>query len=214
VLTSRPSSWKGQISIDQRDPRHHVVTLLPLEYPNAVEAAIDAWHEAKPDSARLLKDALRSSPQMIQAARIPLILAFYCIIADEGELPATRRDLYNQVVRKLLRGSWRREASDEVDTARCADILTEWAWAAAQTDPDSGLGTWLDEFETALPSGLPGVDRSALDNVCAPVAVANDKLDTRRRRFLHRSIQEHLVAEYVARLPYREAAKTLLSHCW
>src|SRR5208282_1180050 len=34
------------------------------------------------------------------------------------------------------------------------------------------------------------------------------------RRFIHRSIREHLVAEHVASLPVDQAAKTLLPHLW
>jgi hypothetical protein len=35
-----------------------------------------------------------------------------------------------------------------------------------------------------------------------------------RRRFVHRSIQEHLVADALARTPAREAAAELLKHLW
>ena len=36
-----------------------------------------------------------------------------------------------------------------------------------------------------------------------------------RRQFVHRSVQEHLVAEYVAlRMPAEEAADELVNHLW
>ena len=35
-----------------------------------------------------------------------------------------------------------------------------------------------------------------------------------RRRFIHRSIREHLVAEHVASLSVNQAAKALISHMW
>ena len=54
----------------------------------------------------------------------------------------------------------------------------------------------------------------ALDHVATPLGPADVDTGKTLRRFIHRSIREHLVAEHVASLPVDEAVKVLLPHLW
>jgi len=57
-------------------------------------------------------------------------------------------------------------------------------------------------------------DDDALDHVATPLGPPDVDTGKTLRRFIHRSIREHLVAEHVASLPVRRAADALLPHLW
>ena len=54
-----------------------------------------------------LSAQLRNRPALQQAATVPLILAFYCIVGGDQPLPSRRADLYAKVIRRMLTGRWR-----------------------------------------------------------------------------------------------------------
>ncbi|MGH3280202.1 MAG: NACHT domain-containing protein, partial [Trebonia sp.] len=211
ILTSRPASWQHQLSITGKDATRRVVELQPLRYPDDVEPFISGWFIEQPTQAGALITQLRNRPALQKAATVPLILAFFCILSADESLPENRADLYAKVIRRMLTGHWRgaRSPSDSVDFL---GILREWAWSAASSDPASGIGAWKDDFPTCLDAG----GREALDHVAvpAPLTPADVDLGVTRRRFVHRVLQEHLVAEYVARMPATRAADELVRHLW
>jgi len=213
VLTSRPGSWNRQFAIGDDDPSRQVGVLRPLRYPGDVEPFIAAWFSERPAWAASLAAQLRNRPELQQAATVPLLLAFYCIVGGDRPLPRCRADLYAKVIRRVLTGRWRGGNRDpEWDPNGCLEILRDWAWSAAASNPVSGVGDWADEFAT--PRVKSRDDRDA-DHVA--VRLGPPDLDTgrTRRRFVHRSIQEHLVAEHVAlQMPAMEAAAELLNHLW
>ena len=222
MLTTRPAAWKRQLAIKEDDPSQRVGVLQPLRYPDDVEAFIAAWFGEQRYWAAHLRVQLHDRPNLQQAATVPLILAFYCIIGGGQTLPSRRTDLYEAVIDQMLIGPWRGSAHQDPDRDRepdldaCVETLRAWAWSAAASNPISGVGTWADEFPTRR-VGLSEVDSDALDHVAVPLprGPADVRARTTRRRFVHRSLREHLVAKHVAYvMSAEEAAGELLKHLW
>ena len=145
---------------------------------------------------------------------MPLILAFYCIVGGTGPLPDFRRDLYTKVLNRMLTGRWRDDDDRQPDADACLQTLRAWAWAgAASNHPVSGVGTWADDIPTKRVR-LGEADADALDHVATPLGPPDVDTGKTLRRFIHRSIREHLVAEHVASLPVDQAVEVLLPHLW
>jgi hypothetical protein len=215
VVTSRPAAWDATYRGDaSRDEDLDVVELLDLDDP---ETFIAAWFVDDPAIGQRLIQELRGTPRA-DLARVPLLLTFYCLIAEDrtadGRLPTFRRDLYQRLVRRLLQGGWAPNAPGPdagPDEAASTDLLTTWAWEAVRHRVTPvGLGDWGDSF--APPNPPPRRDRRAIDHVAPKVAVDAEGHVT--RRFVHRTVLEHFVAEHVATLRTDEAVKALLPHLW
>lgn len=215
ILTSRSASWNRQLAIGDGDPSRKVGTIEPLRYPDDVDPFIDHWFAAKPQCAASLKARLRNRPELQRAATVPLILTFYCIITIGGddELPGRHFELHAKVIRRLLTGRWHTGGKPDPDQDECLRILRGWASSAAGSNPVSGVGTWADEFPTSRVR-LSQDDRNALDNVAVPLGPEDVDSRMTRRRFIHRSVHEHLVAENVIRMSAEEATAELLNHLW
>jgi hypothetical protein len=129
-------------------------------------------------------------------------------------LPGRRTELYAKVIRRMLTGRWRGSGDRDPDPDACLETLRDWAWSAAVRDPVSGVGVWEDDFPTPRVR-LSLDDRDALDHVAVPLGPPDADTGMTQRRFVHRSIREHLVAEHVAqRMTAEEAAEELLIHLW
>jgi hypothetical protein len=217
LLTSRPSSWDGQLTIENVNKGHRVGTLLPLEYPDDVEPVIQRWFSNQPEQGQALATQIRRKPSLQQAATVPLILAFYCILGSSPigrePLPESRHDLYRQVVNRMLYGLWHSGSGPPPDPRACRQALRRWAWRGARNHPVSGIGQWEDDIP-AQPVQLSPAGQDAVDHIAAPLGGADFDTDETLRRFVHRSIREHLVAEHVAGLPAKKAIKVLLPHLW
>ena len=149
VLTGRPGSWNHQVAVPRKDPLRRVSYLLPLRYPEDVDEFINQWFIGRQERATSLSGQIRKRPDLHQAATVPLILAFYCIISGDEPLPARRADLYAKVIRRMLAGRWRGSSGSDPDLQSCLEILRSWAWDAAKEHPVSGVGAWEDEFLTS-----------------------------------------------------------------
>jgi len=213
VLTSRPSSWRNQLTINDADESHNVGELQPFRYPADVESFINSWFTGQPERGRQLCSQIEQRPSLQQAATVPLILAFYCIVGSSGPLPEFRRQLYPRVLSRILTGRWRHDDDDEPDLDSCLSTLRAWAWQGTSNHPVSGLGMWADDIGTARVQ-LREADADAVDHVATPLGPRDLDTGKTRRRFIHRSIREHLVAEYVARLPASEVPDIVLPHLW
>jgi hypothetical protein len=213
ILTSRPSSWNHQLVIEDRNESHLVGQLQPLRYPQDVEPFIQRWFEGRPERGRSLASQIARRPSLQQAATVPLILAFYCIIGAGEQLPGFRRDISARVLNRIVTGRWRYGEHRQPDTETCLRTLRAWAWSGATSDSVSGIGSWADDIHCA-PSGLSEADEPALDHVATPLGPADVDTGKTIRRFIHRAIREHLVAEHVAGLDLKDAAETLLPHIW
>jgi hypothetical protein len=213
VLTSRPGSWNHQLAIGSV-PSRRVGVLQPLRYPHDVEPFIDRWFSEEPARGADLAAQLRDHPALRQAATVPLMLAFFCIVGGNEPLPGCRTALYAKVIRRMLTGRWRGSGDRDPDPDACLERLRDWAWSAAASDSLSGVGAWADEFPTPRVRQSQD-DRDALDHVAAPLSQADPDTGMIRRRFVHRSLREHLVAEHIAlRMSAEEAAEELVNHLW
>ncbi|HVB44585.1 MAG TPA: hypothetical protein VNF47_18055, partial [Streptosporangiaceae bacterium] len=153
-------------------------------------------------------------PDLQQAATVPLILAFFCIIGTSAPLPASRHDIYTRLLRRVLTGFWRARTGSAPDPDECLGVLRGWAWTGTEkNDPVSGVGAWTDDVSVG-PGRLAEADVRAVDHVAVPLGPPNVDTGMLPRRFIHRSVREHLVAEYLAGLPVDAAAAALLPHLW
>jgi hypothetical protein len=119
VLTSRPSSWDKQLAIDDRADSDRVGELQPLRYPDDVEPFIHRWFAEQPEPGDVLAAQIAARPDLQQAATVPLILAFYCIIGGDQPLPEFRRDLYTKLLNRMLTGRWRGSSGRHPDVDTC-----------------------------------------------------------------------------------------------
>jgi hypothetical protein len=72
----------------------------------------------------------------------------------------------------------------------------------------------VDDIETENDNDLPGADQDAVDHIATPLGLPALGTGAISRRFIHRSLREHLVAEHVAALSVEQAAEILLPHLW
>ena len=214
ILTGRPGSWNRQVAVGEKDLIRRVTHLQPLRYPQDVQELIWKWFSGRPERARSLSAQIFRQPALQQAATVPLILAFYCIIGGDEPLPARRADLYAKVIRRMFTGRWRGGGNSYPDQQACLDILRSWAWSAAEDHPVSWVGAWQDEFLTPQVR-RPIDDQDALDHIAVPLGPSDLDSGMRKRRFVHRSLHEHLVAEHVVlEVSASDAAQELLKHLW
>jgi NACHT domain len=209
VLTSRPSSWNHQLVVD----KDRVGELQPLRYPEDVESFIQRWFTQRPKLAENLAIQIGRRPDLREAATVPLILTFYCIVGGGEPLPEFRHDLHRKVLSRLLTGRWRDSADQRPDVGKCLYILRAWAWSGATNHHVSGVGTWNDDVP-AQNARLSESDARSLDHVATLVGPPDIDSGRTLRRFIHRSIREHLVAEHVASLPVDQAVDAILPHLW
>jgi hypothetical protein len=215
VLTSRPGSWNNQLAVDAEDPARRTAELLPLRYPWDVMHFISGWFAREPTRGKDLIAQLEASPALQQASTVPLVLAFYCIIGGAQPLPGRTSVLHAMVIRRMLTGRWRNSsARHDPDPGECLPVLRAWAWSGATKDPVSGTGTWADEIPVS-PCTLSPASLEAVDHIAAPVGFRDIDTGMVPRRFVHRSIREHLVAEYMAAsMTAEQTARELADHLW
>ncbi|GEM_PF-1937643 len=213
VLTSRPSSWNHQLIIEKGNDPQLVGELQPLRYPDDVEPFVHHWFSGTPERGNGLAAQLARRPDLQQAATVPLILAFYCIVSGTEPLPVFRRDLYSRVLKRMLTGRWRGSHHRQLDVGACLWTLRNWAWSGEVSNAVSAVGKWVDDINTER-SPLTEADQDALDHVASPLGPPDVDSGKTLRRFTHRSIREHLVAEHIADLPIDQAAEALLPHIW
>jgi hypothetical protein len=213
VLTSRPSSWNRQLVIEKGSDSHQVGELQPLRYPDDVEPFIQRWFADRPEQGNDLSAQIARRPSLQQAATVPLILAFYCIVGSGQPLPDFRHDLYAKVLNRMLTGRWRGSDDRKPHVGTCLEALRALAWSGATSHQTSGVGTWADDIP-AEHGALEEADEDALDHIATPVGPADVDTGKIPRRFIHRSIREYLVAQHVASLLVDQAAEVLLPHIW
>jgi hypothetical protein len=220
VLTSQHSSWNNQLNIQNANPAHRIGDLQPLRYPADVDAVIQQWFANSRPRGQALVNAIAGRPGLQQAATVPLVLAFYCILgsdpilSDDPPLPAFRHKLYGQVIDRMLHGLWHRGGGRPPDLGACRAVLLTWAWPGVKENhPVSGVGQWKDDIPTEDVSLSPA-GQIAVDHIVAPSGGPGFDADEILRRFVHRSLREHLVAEHVASLPAEQAVQELLPHLW
>ncbi len=223
MVTSRPAAWEATYrGHPGREDGPRIVEVQNLDYPTDAEAFIGDWFAADPDRGKALIDQLRARRSLSRVAVIPLMLTFYCLITEKADpadrpLPERRRQLYQRLIRRLLFRQWAPNApgpgtAPDEDTCKdVEEVLAKWAWSAVRdrTTP-TGLGNWADTFPQ--PSRPPDGQGRAIDAVVPMVGWDGEGRVT--RRFVHRTILEHCVAEHIATLDPDSAANVLLPHLW
>lgn len=207
VVTSRPGAWDAKSTTYYCE--EDVAELQPLTWEADVQPFVHTWFATDPTRASALIKRLDGDSRLRETATQPLILTFYCLLAQSAALgdplPYTRHVLYERVLDQLLAGDW---TSDEPPAYLKAakQLLTRWAWRAVRNATTGiGLGAWSD---TIAPSEPPPPDlKRAIDHVAPRVGLTT-------RRFRHRTLLEHLVTKHIIGLAPREAAKVLLPHLW
>ena len=218
VVTSRPGAWAATTAGNPPEGVR-VVTLQELEYPEDVEGFIKEWFAERPDRGDALLTQIDDRWDLRRSSRSPLFLTFLCILTDDAvnpqaPLPAMRRGLYQDLLRSLVRMRWANNRPGYVrpNVKKCLTVLTRWAWQAVKdANTPAGLGDWADTFTSVDADddldGFTDYERRAVDTI-APATNDED------RRFAHRTLLEHLVAEHVATLDTDTAAAILLPHLW
>ncbi len=220
VLTSRAASWRRQLEL-RPDPAvrggkvHRLAELAPLRYPEDVHGVIESV--LGKDSARTgaLIEVLNDSPELAEASTTPLICMLYCLLAGgDSELPRQRSALFERVVTRLVAGGWHAGDGGGTAVAEAARMaLRGLASASAVDDPFSGLGAWPDVVSETLNDSRPAGVSMAMSHV-APEVPYHPDLRGRHRRFVHRALREHLLAEFLAGLAPIEAAERMEPHLW
>ena len=177
------------------------------------EPFIARWFDGRPEWGEDLAAQIARRPGLQQAATVPLILAFYCILGGEEPLPESRHKLFTQVLNRMLTGIWRGSRGRPPDVDTCRATLRTWARRGAKNHRVSGVGRWVDDIPTKQ-AQLSPAGQDAVDHVATPLGLPDVDTYETSRRFVHRSICEHLVAEHVADLPVNKAVKALLPHLW
>lgn len=218
VITSRSAAWDKVIRRGLGNKPTRVVELTELSYPMDVEAFIHDWFREPAIAGRadtLIRE-IRNRAELIEASTVPLILTFYCLLAEDPEsttapLPTRRRELYRRLVRRLLLGSWTAnhpgpDAAPEL--AYCEELLRGWAWETIRNRdiPYYRFGKWEGSFTQS--NTIRQAERRAIDHITPKTAVDDEGNVT--RRFIHHTFLEHFVAEYFATMDTRTAAELLL----
>lgn len=111
-LSSRPGIYL--------DRDLHAVMKSPLHIaaigfaPSQIRAFVDSWFDDDAKRARSLTGKLRSSPEMMKLASVPLLASFLCLLTGESDgedlLPSSKSGLYEAVLLGMLSGRWRDNA--------------------------------------------------------------------------------------------------------
>ena len=178
------------------------------------EPVIQRWFADQPEYGEALAAQIARRPSLQQAATVPLILAFYCILGGQ-QLPESRHELYSQVINRMLHAPWRPGGGHPPDLDKCRAVLRTWAWKGAQKNHRvSGVGQWEDDISTPQ-AKLSAAGQVAVDHIAAPRGGPDFDTDQTWRCFVHRSIREHLVADHIAtNRSLDEVVEDLLPHLW
>jgi hypothetical protein len=216
VMTTRRRSWRGQVPIRRDNPREEIFTLDPFTYPHDVTEFVASWFSENPEACGQLMDLIHTRNDIRDMATTPILCALVCLaFEDGGEISQSRRAILRVAIRRLLSGPWR-EPPDAVDRwGPLERQVRDWAFEAAHEDPISGVGRWPAIVDVApLDHSLVGSAREAISNVIPENGPADPIRATQPRRFIHRTIREHLVAEALAELPVDKTATLVHKHLW
>ena len=216
VLTTRPAAWREQIQVGSADDEARV-SLEPLSYPADVRKFVHAWFGSDADAAgEPLLDRIAASRSLRDAARIPLLLAFVCLLGHD-DLDDDPDVLLERTINRLLHGVWKQiRSEDALQLDRLHAVLREWAWDATGFAAGSvGVAPWAEILDVApAEHGITTAESAALAHVCPTVGPPDFDSSHQHRRFVHRVLQEHLVASAIAAHAPDDAATILRAHLW
>ena len=128
--------------------------------------------------------------------------------------PGQRLRLFDVVIRKLLAGSWRDAAGPKPSVDQLRAALRWLEDLAAIGDISDPVGTGLSRWPDAVTShgDPPAGTREYVDHVAPPDP--HEDVRDQTRRFVHRSLREHLTARALCRQPAGELAESLFQRLW
>ncbi|MFC8797304.1 NACHT domain-containing protein [Promicromonospora sp. NPDC057138] len=217
VVTSRPAAWERTASTFPDRRGLGITDLQDLSYPADVDAFVGSWFESDQDKATMLLEQIRTRPELARPAGSPLMLTIYCLLIQhdtKAGLPTRRHRLYDALARQLMkRWDKNRGINEPLRYDERLQMLGRWAWHAvgSSNDPYTGLGNWADTLTT--PDEPTPIDVAPLDEI-APKISSGGPVGRPVRRFVHRTLLEHFVAEHISTLDADRALRILLPHLW
>lgn len=217
MVTTRPAaSYSGQLHLDPHNPLHTKAVLDELKYPGQVVTFVSAWFSESCERAVAVNAQLKQSASLQKAASSPLLLTFFCLLGAD-DLTADVDVLLDRTLRRLLASVWREDPADEwLRVDRCMQTLEDLAWQTAIGETTEAFGTWAPHV--TLTQEVFGrhsrEDIKALGNVIPPTALIDFDTGFAPRRFLHRALQEHLLAKRMSRSSVHDLAEVVRDHCW
>ncbi|MFJ7305279.1 hypothetical protein [Streptomyces sp. NPDC099088] len=228
VFTSRGAAYADPFTDGEREaPAPHYLEPGVLD-EEQVRALWDEWFEARGEQvpAERLDPVLAPTSPLRGFARIPLIAAFCAWVAEVDTVATSRSGLYEQVLRRFLAQSWKEQGTTRQDGGLRAALdkaLTELAWTMATAGP-----VWRDAIAVAgceaelERAGLqPSRDHSrswlAVREVGILVQAAahgGDPLGDGPVLWIHRSVQEFLVARKLVTLSGDDLSEVLGERAW
>lgn len=227
VVTSRIAGYRGPPLPDAIEVELQSFT------PEDVAAAVAVWRLPASAAARVV--ARMKDPAVAGMARVPLLLALLCSLATElpegQQLPATRAELYERVLRWFLTRAHRAEehpAYPEVTAAEVDGLLEILAPVAFHfaTLPAG----WTDLMSPAqlhhairlagpafTERNEPASDLVRELSVSVGILVPAGNPAAGRHPdylFLHRTFAEYLVAHHLAALPTADWLQVIDQHMW
>ncbi|MFF7259200.1 NACHT domain-containing protein [Streptomyces sp. NPDC008159] len=228
VCTSRGAGYADPFTDQEREaPAPHYLEPGVLD-EEQVRSLWDQWFEARgePVPTERLDPVLAPTSPLRGFARIPLIAAFCAWVAEVDTVATSRSGLYEQVLRRFLAQSWKEQGTTRQDGGLRAALdkaLTELAWTMATAGP-----VWRDAIAVAgceaelERAGLqPSRDHSrswlAVREVGILVQAAahgGDPLGDGPVLWIHRSVQEFLVARKLVTLSGDDLSEVLGERAW
>lgn len=226
VITSRIAGFRGTPLVDAHEVELQAFT------PEDVTEAVKAWRLPKSAAERVMTVA--DNPGVAGMTRVPLLLALLCSLATtlpEGRrLPASRGELYEQVLRWFLARAHRagdQEGGAALPAGEVDDLLGILAPVAFHfaASPDGWVDLMqADELKNAVrlvgqvtgfmrPASVIVRELSTGAGIFVPVG--NSPVGQRSSYlFLHRTIAEYLVARQLATLPTADRLDIVDRHLW
>jgi HEAT repeat protein len=230
LVASRPTARARSNSLT----RYAKFNLEPISSDEARDFA-QKWSQlANATSETPLLEQL-NDPKVAEMAGVPILLAFMCSMANEDSFPRTRGELLSRITDGLISGQWRhgslQQQDEELLLAR-KHVLAELAYRLADSE-----GGWKEDVvEDRLLAIAQDLATNAEDPYITDAVlkkVLGGELDQFESfgnafirplpdqdipyRFLHRSIQEYLVAFHLAQV-YRQDVNKLITaiypHLW
>lgn len=184
-----------------------VCPMLPEQAQRFFEARLVDRHGARSRVGTALKN-----PMIASMARVPVLANFIAFVAETDKPSESVHGLYQQYVNLFLERSWRRSSTNSSITAdtvgrirRHLIAASEVAWfmATQPADPASRrVNNWADFMNLTELMAVPlgevqcGVEELAFsDGLLVPHGIIRlTGLMDQEYRWIHRTIQEHLVA--------------------
>ncbi len=202
AITSRAAVYRGEFDAIAEAQ----VELEPFE-DQQIQAFLDSWKDSMPEgkSPAQLMAALRDQPQLLAAARNPLLLTIVAHLYSDNRsytLPASRAEFYKQAASVLLE-QWQGQ-QNTFDGSDKRAVLSALALHMQETGTDSDLDRRTIAREQAISRTtelMPSLGRMAADvgELMREIVERSGLLlaidDGSRYAFAHLTFQEYFAAE-------------------